>query len=245
MNPLLLVTNDDGISSSGLLALEQALAKVGEVWVVAPERERSAVSQAISIHRPLRLHPVSERRFALDGTPVDCVYVALHHLLPRAPACVISGINRGANLGTDVIYSGTVGAAREAVLRGIHAVAGSLLHGPDYAAAAREVRAVVEALLRAPAAPALLLNVNVPPGTPKGRRVTTLGKRHYDDEVEKRLDPRGRPYYWIGGPGTRIENIGGSDAQEVHDGWVSVTPLGLDQTDHAALAALRDLLGGD
>jgi 5'/3'-nucleotidase len=239
---LLLLTNDDGIGSAGLAALEAALAPLGDVWVVAPERERSAVGQAISIHRPLRLHPVGERRFALDGTPVDCVYVALHHVLPGPPAVVVSGVNRGANLGTDVLYSGTVGAAREAVLRGVHGVAVSLLAGHAYGPAAAFTRRLVEAV--AGTAPARLLNVNVPDGEPRGVRVTTLGKRHYKDEVDARKDPRGRPYYWIGGPGTHIENIGGSDAQTVHEGYLSVTPLSLDQTDRDALVAIRVLVGG-
>jgi len=238
---ILLLTNDDGIGSGGLAALEEALSGLGEVWTVAPERERSAVGQAISIHRPLRLHPVGERRYALDGTPVDCVYVALHHLLPRVPAVVVSGVNRGANLGTDVIYSGTVGAAREGALRGIHGVAISLYAGTAFGRAAQAAKSIVARLAERPA-PALLLNVNVPDGEPKGVRVTTLGKRHYQDEVDARTDPRGRPYYWIGGPGTRIENIGGSDAQTVHDGFVSVTPLGLDQTDGSAMQAIRTMI---
>jgi 5'-nucleotidase len=238
---ILLLTNDDGIASAGLAALEAALRPLGELWVVAPERERSAVGQAISIHRPLRLHEAGERRYALDGTPVDCVYVALHHLLPRVPAVVVSGVNRGANLGTDVIYSGTVGAAREGTLRGIHAVAVSLLAGHAFGVAAEVAKKVVSRLMTRPVPPALLLNVNVPDGEPRGLRVTTLGKRHYDDEVDRRTDPRGRPYYWIGGPGTRIENIGGSDASTVHDGFVSVTPLALDQTDGAGIPGIQTL----
>ena len=240
---ILLLTNDDGIGSPGLGALEGALASLGEVWVVAPERERSAVGQAISIHRPLRLHAIGERRYSLDGTPVDCVYVALHHLLPRVPAVVVSGVNRGANLGTDVIYSGTVGAAREAVLRGIHGVAVSLLAGSAFGGAAARVQGIVAALSRTPAPPALLLNVNVPDGEAKGTRVTALGKRHYQDEVDARVDPRGRPYYWIGGPGTHVDHIGGSDAEAVHEGFVSVTPLALDQTDSVAMTSVRALLG--
>jgi len=239
---IFLLTNDDGIGSPGLAALETEIAPLGELWVVAPERERSAVSQAISIHRPLRLHPISERRYAVDGTPVDCVYVALHHLLPRVPTVVVSGVNRGANLGTDVIYSGTVAAAREAVLRGIHGVAVSLLAGSDFRAAAAGARELVVRLARTSAAP-VLLNVNVPDGEPKGARVTLLGKRHYQDEVDARTDPRGRPYFWIGGPGTRIDHIDGSDAEAVHAGFVSVTPLALDQTDHAGLVSVRALVG--
>jgi 5'-nucleotidase len=240
--PLLLVTNDDGIGAPGLQALAAALEDVGEVWVLAPDAERSAVSQAISIYRPLRLHEMRPRQYVLDGTPVDCVYVALHAVLPRRPTVVVTGVNPGPNLGTDVIYSGTVAAAREGALRGVHGIAVSLYDSGNNDHAARVVVDLVARVAKLPSVPTLLLNVNVPDAPLKGSRVTTLGRRLYQDEVDRRVDPRGRSYYWIGGPGVHMEHVGGSDVEAVQQGYVSVTPLELDLTDHAGVDRVRDLL---
>src|SRR6187431_1017792 len=232
----ILVSNDDGYASEGLKALVEAVAPLGEVWVVAPEAEQSASSHAISIHRPLRIRQVRERWYAVDGTPTDCSYVAVNHLLKdRRPALMVSGINHGPNLADDVTYSGTVAAAIEASLLGIPAIAVSLAmrHEFDFEPAARFARSLAQAALRADPPANLLLNVNVPGGMePRGYAVTRLGKHTYGFEVLEKVDPRGRKYYWIGGNEYQHEDIPGSDCNAVlREGIVSVTPL------HLALTA--------
>jgi 5'-nucleotidase len=217
---------------------------------VAPEREQSANSHAITLDRPLRHRQVSEGVHAVDGTPADCVYVALYHrlILRRWPDLVVSGINHGPNLGTDVFYSGTVAAAREGALRRIPAMAVSLWRGGDFTEAAVVTARLVERLLRAPrrAGPAPLLNVNFPKAAPKGIRVTRLGRRLYSEEVSIRTDPRGREYYWIGGPGgVRHEPMAGSDTEAVDEGFVSVTPLELEATSAEHLDVARAVAGSE
>jgi 5'-nucleotidase len=233
--PRILISNDDGYMSDGLRALAGAVESLGEVWVVAPETEQSAASHAISIHRPLRIRQVRPRWFAVDGTPTDCSYVAVNHLLKeRRPALMISGINHGPNLADDVTYSGTVAAAIEASILGIPAIAFSLAvrQDFDFGPAARFARSLAEAALRASPPPQLLLNVNVPGGKePAGYTVTRLGKHTYGFDVVEKVDPRGRKYYWIGGNEYQHEDIPGSDCNAVlRDGLVSVTPLQLDLT---------------
>jgi 5'-nucleotidase len=239
-----LLSNDDGVHAAGLRALAAAF-EGDEVWVCAPDREQSASSHAISLHRPLRLHAVAPGWHAVDGTPTDAVYVGLNHLLRgRWPDVVVSGINHGPNLGNDVHYSGTVAAAMEGALLGVPAVAVSLAHGPphDFAHAARFAAALARALVASrPPAP-VLLNVNVPRGPVRGWRVVRLGKRTYGNEVVEKTDPRGRQYFWIGGEGGAVnEDIPGSDCNCTRDGLVSVTPLDLDATHDGALAALGAL----
>jgi 5'-nucleotidase len=230
----ILVSNDDGYMSDGLRALASALEPLGEVWVVAPETEQSAASHAISIHRPLRIRQVRPRWFAVDGTPTDCSYIAVNHLMKDGrPALMVSGINHGPNLADDVTYSGTVAAAMEASLLGIPAIAFSLAmrHDFDFGPAARFARSLAQATLRASPPPHTLLNVNVPKGEPRGYAVTRLGKHTYGFEVVEKVDPRGRKYYWIGGNEYQHEDIAGSDCNAVlRDGLVSVTPLQLDLT---------------
>ncbi len=233
--PRILISNDDGYMSDGLRALAEAVEALGEVWVVAPETEQSAASHAISIHRPLRIRQVRPRWFAVDGTPTDCSYVAVNHLLKeRRPALMLSGINHGPNLADDVTYSGTVAAAIEASLLGIPAIAFSLAvrQDFDFGPAARFARSLAEAALRASPPSQLLLNVNVPGGKePAGFAVTRLGKHTYGFDVVEKVDPRGRKYYWIGGNEYQHEDIPGSDCNAVlRDGLVSVTPLQLDLT---------------
>lgn len=244
--PLLLVSNDDGLSSPGIAALAEALEPLGDVWVVAPDREQSATSHSITLGRPLRLKRHAERRYAVDGTPADAVYVALHHptLLPTRPSLVVSGINRGLNLGNDVFYSGTVAAAREGALRGVPALAVSLGRGGDRAVAGRIARAVAEKMLAdLPALglkPTPLLNVNVPAGTVKGLKLARLGARLYDDAVEVRRDPRGGEYLWIGGPGgVKHEEEPDTDTFVFDAGWASLTPLALEMTDTARVRSLE------
>jgi 5'-nucleotidase len=243
--PRILVSNDDGYMSDGLRALAAAVEPLGEVWVVAPETEQSAASHAISIHRPLRIRQVRARWFAVDGTPTDCSYMALNHLMKdRRPALMVSGINHGPNLADDVTYSGTLAAAMEASILGVPSIAFSLAMRQefDFEPAARFARALAQAALRASLPPHLLLNVNVPGGRePGGYAVTRLGKHTYGFDVVEKVDPRGRKYYWIGGNEYQHEDIPGSDCNAVlRDGLVSVTPLQLDLTDDA----LRPLLAG-
>ncbi|MET0592708.1 MAG: 5'/3'-nucleotidase SurE [Polyangiaceae bacterium] len=248
--PLILLSNDDGYRARGLRTLAESLRTIGEVVVCAPESEQSTTSHSLSLTRPLRLRRVDEGTFAVDGTPADCVYVALNggtRVLARMPDIVVSGLNHGLNLATDVFYSGTVAAAREGALRGIPAVATSADGGADMEQAAKICTKLVQALIGlapvGPAAgaaaegppfrrklPAPLINVNVPPGNAWSVAATRLGLRLYEDLVEFRTDPRGREYLWIGGGSVRHEALTGSDT-EAHDrGMVSVTPLLLDLT---------------
>jgi len=241
--PRILVSNDDGHQSAGIRALAEAMEPLGEVWVVAPEAEQSASSHAISIHRPLRLREVAPRWFAVDGTPTDCSYLAINHVLKdRRPALMVSGINHGPNLADDVTYSGTVAAAMEACLIGVPAIAFSLVARQEFefGPAARFARALAAAALAHPLPPSMLLNVNLPAGDIDGFAVTRLGKHSYGSEVIEKVDPRGRKYYWIGGNEYQHEDIPGSDCNTVlRDRRVSVTPLQLDLTADGTRAELE------
>jgi 5'-nucleotidase len=237
-------SNDDGVHSAGLAALAAAF-EGDEVWIVAPDREQSASSHAISLHRPLRLQELGARRFAVDGTPTDAVYMGLNHVLKGArPDVVVSGVNHGPNLANDVLYSGTVAAAMEAALLGVHAIAVSLACAPphDFGEAARFAVALARRVVANPPAAPLLLNVNVPPGPVRGYRFVRLGRRTYGNEVVEKTDPRGRKYYWIGGEGGATnEDIPGSDCNvAMKDRLVSVTPLHLDSTHDPVLSELRN-----
>jgi 5'-nucleotidase len=246
--PVILVSNDDGVHAPGIAALASALGRVGEVWVVAPDRERSAVGHALTLHRPLLADQLGTRRFAVNGTPSDCVNLALLGLLPVRPAVVVAGVNAGANLGDDVTYSGTVSAALEATLLGVPGVAVSLVQpagAASYRPAARAAARLVALLVRGPERGVRLLNVNVPPGEPRGIRVTRLGRRTYSERVVERRDPRGRRYFWLGAGPPAWEAAGDTDYAAVHAGYISVTPMGIDLTDHAALRALKDWETGD
>ena len=234
MRPLILLSNDDGIDSPYLVELAAGLERMcdAELLVIAPERQRSAMSHTITLHKPLRVIEQAPGWFAVSGTPVDCVYIGLMRVASRRPDLVVSGINDGYNLGTDVFYSGTVGAAVEGGLRGVNSMAVSLARrGRDSLAEAVELAGTLaRSLIKAPAESPTVLNVNVP-GKPSGRvRWTRLGKRHYEDDVHERFDPRGRSYYWIGGGEAGIDDLERSDAQAVEAGMASVTPLSLDLT---------------
>jgi len=233
--PLILLSNDDGYASESLRALGQALAAYGRVIVCAPEVNQSATSHSLSLHRILRLRMVEPDVYAIDGTPADCVYVAMHssgRVLPRKPDLVVSGMNHGLNLGVDVFYSGTVAAAREGAMRGVPAVAVSADAKADRtAAAAVGARIAMEALAafrRTPTPRAPLFNVNVPPGNTWPVRPTKLGARLYTESVIFREDPRGHEYLWIGGGGVRHDHVHGSDTEAFDEGAVGVTPLTLD-----------------
>jgi len=243
---LILVTNDDGIRSQGILVLARALKRVGEVYVVAPDRERTAAGHSLTLHKPLRIEAMGPRMFGVSGTPTDCVNLAVNEILPRQPDLVVSGINRGGNLGDDVTYSGTVSAAMEGTLLGIHSIAMSQL-GEDrfhFETAARFAVRLARQVHRRGLPPDTLLNVNVPdlpPRGTKGARVTCLGRRVFDsNNVIKKKDPRGKTYYWIGGNRIAWEDRKDTDQEAIEDGWISVTPVHLDLTNYTALAALRD-----
>lgn len=239
---IILLSNDDGIQSEGLTALENSLARLGDIYTVAPDRAQSSMSHALTLHRPLRVHELGPRRLSVDGTPVDCVKLALTGLLPVKPDLVVSGINKGPNLGDDIIYSGTVSAAIEGTLLGIPAIAVSLVtfENFDFRAAAEFTAALIERI-RQPGIPAgTLLNVNVPHlprDQLKGWKFTRMGKRHYSETIVERVDPRGGKYYWIGGDDLGFAKDDGTDCMAVHEGYISVTPLQCDMTDHGLLSA--------
>src|SRR5438105_12617785 len=195
---VLLVTNDDGAHAAGLAALADALGDLGEVVVVAPDREQSAVGHALTLHRPLRAERLAERRFAVNGTPSDCVNLGVLGLLPEVPALVVSGINHGSNLGDDVTYSGTVSAAMEGTLLGVPSIAVSLVEGDEFADAARVARQVAMRVLVSGLPSMTLLNVTVPAGVPKGVPLTRLGHRVHSDKIVEQVNPRGRAHYWLG-----------------------------------------------
>ena len=237
---LVLVTNDDGVFAAGLAALAEALAPLGDVYVVAPDREQSTVGHALTLHRPLRVDRLGERRFAINGTPSDCVNLGILGLLPAEPTLVVSGINHGSNLGDDVTYSGTVSAAMEGTLLGVPSIAVSLA-APDQGSfdeAARIAQLIAMRTLTEGLPPKTLLNVNVPGGRPKGIRFTRLGHRVYKEKVVEETDPRGKTYYWIGGGPPLWDNREATDIIAVQDGYASVTPLHLDLTHYDALQRL-------
>jgi 5'-nucleotidase len=245
--PLIVLTNDDGIDAPGLRALAAALRPLGELWTVAPGDERSTTSHSMNLRRPLRVRRLGPRRWAVFGTPVDSVFVALFGLLPRRADLVVSGINFGPNLGTDTIYSGTVGAAREAALRGIPGLAVSLAEGTDYGPAARAGAELAARVLRAGAAAradgrGVLLNLNVPPAPRPGLRLTRLGRRHYPEEVRVR---RHGAHGWsarIGGFPVGSDLTPGTDTRAVHDGYASLSVLTLDLTQRDARRRFPGLL---
>jgi 5'-nucleotidase len=235
--PLVLCSNDDGIDAPYLTALAALIEQFADVLVVAPERQRSAASHAITLHKPLRLTEVRPRRYALSGTPVDCVYLGFLKLCDRRPAVVVSGINEGYNLGSDVFYSGTVAAAVEGALRGAAGIACSLApYAKDPDRAVRFAAAVVRAAIAEPIPVGTVLNVNMPGTSNDGYQWTVLGRRIYEDDVAERSDPRGRPYYWVGGGPAGHDDVEGSDCVAVARGWNSITPMHLDLTDRGRVA---------
>lgn len=240
--PRILVTNDDGYTAEGIRVLVTALEPLGEVWLVAPDREQSAVSHALTLDRPLRMERVGERAFAVDGTPTDCVTLAIERLLAdRPPALVVSGINRGGNMGADVHYSGTVSAAVEGVILGLPALAVSQESWTafTYQPAAALAHDLAVWILRHGLPKNTLLNVNLPAREPLGVRLTRLGTRRYTEGVIEQVDPRGRQIFWIGGGQPMWEAEAGTDFHEVGSGFASVTPLSLDMTDFGFLEELE------
>ena len=238
---LLLVTNDDGVYAPGLKALAAALGRLGTVYVVAPDREVSACAQSLTLKHPLRAERVEERIHAVDGTPADCVNLALVKLLPRRPDLVVSGINRGANLGEDVFYSGTVGGAREGTFFGVPSIAISLAARAeaDFAPAAEFAIKLASLVLEKGLPERTLLNVNVPPGAPMGAVITVQGRREHEGTILEGLDPRRRTYYWIEEGHDKWLSDELSDINAVRRGFISITPLHTDTTHHAVLTAFR------
>jgi len=240
--PLILVTNDDGYRSEGILELAEALRPLGDVTIVAPVEEASAIGHALTLRRPLRRERIRDGVFCVDGTPTDCVNIAITQVFRGLPDLVASGINKGWNLGDDVTYSGTVAGALEGALLGIPSLAVSLAatrKDYDFSYAARASAELAEALLARRLPPRTFLNVNLPKGQPKGVRVTVQAKRNHVTSVAERHDPKGRPYFWIEEGQDQWEPHDRSDYQAVRDGYVSVTPLHPDLTAHHALAAVE------
>lgn len=242
--PRILVTNDDGIYSEGLRKLAGVLRQLGEVIIVAPDREQSAASHALTLNRPLRLLQLEANEYIVDGTPTDCVNLAVLYLLKdHRPDLVVSGINFGPNLGDDVTYSGTISAAFEGALLNIPSIAFSALVGEHFSFdrnAEFAARLVSWALAREPDAQ-IVLNVNFPVEEPKGVRVTHLGKRIYSEGVVERLDPRGKKYFWIGGEPPVWHHAEGTDFAAIDAGYISITPLHLDLTHHESIPRLKEL----
>ena len=244
-----LLCNDDGIHAEGIKALRKALEEIGEVTVVAPDRERSATGHGITVTRPLRTKIIkyknsSSTAYAVDGTPADCVKLALEALMNEPPDLVISGINLGPNLGTDVLYSGTVSAAYEGVINGIPAIAVSLntWTDPDFSCAAEFVKEYVPNVLKHQLPPGTLLNINVPHGIkPKGIRVTKLGYRRYIDVFDKRTDPRGRVYFWMAGEPEDVNaDDPDTDTAAIKKGYITITPIQIDVTHYGFMSELKN-----
>jgi 5'-nucleotidase len=249
--PLFLISNDDGVHAPGVRALAKAVAHLGEVVIVAPHVERSASSHAISIHSPLRMEQVEPNVFAVEGTPADCVMLAIRKLLRRKPTWVLSGINRGANLGIDTIYSGTVGAAMEGTLHNIPSMAistyGKERETLQYESACKIVKMLLEkADLLTQVTRTSLLNINVP-NLPfeklKGLVVTGLGRRIYDESIQEGTDPRGRSYFWIGAGGEMFEDIPDSDCVMIDQGYATVSVLRTSFLDEQGNGILQKEIG--
>ena len=240
MKPKILVTNDDGYFSEGIAALSESLASVGEVFVVAPASEQSATAHSITLTRPLRVRQLEERKYSVDGTPTDCVLLAITKILPVRPDIVVSGINHGANLGDDVTYSGTVAGALEASIFRLPGIAVSLTaREGDFTHAANFAADLTARVLRDGLPEGTILNVNVPLGEIRGARLTHQGMASATPDIIEGVDPRGRGYYWIGVQKVSWKEDPDSDFAAIGAGLVSITPLRTDLTDYRTLEALR------
>jgi 5'-nucleotidase len=240
--PTILLTNDDGFYRETIQVLFRTMAALGRTYIVAPDRERSACSLAVTLRRPLRVQAVKPRVWAVEGTPVDCVYFALQKFLPRRPDLIISGMNPGPNLGQqDINYSGTVAGAIQGTFHGIPSMAVSLLPDArgrfDLKSAAAIVRTIAADILAHGLPPGTALNVNIPPAPLKGVKITRLGWKFYDPEIIEKTDPRNAKYYWIGTGTPRRVGDAGTDVMAAHDGFISLTPLHTDMTAHAVLVS--------
>jgi len=248
--PRILVTNDDGINADGLGVLERiahALSK--DVWVVAPEQEQSGAGHSLTLHVPVRVREIDSRRFAVSGTPTDCVLLALQEIIPTSKKpvdLILSGVNRGSNAADDVTYSGTVAAAMEGTILEVPSIALSLLYDDQekihWQTAERHAPALIKKLMAAGWPINTLININFPdcaPGKVKGVRVCPQGKRLVSVALSERVDPKGRPYFWIGGERDNTADRADVDIDLLHKGYITVTPLGMDMTDYKTMDAIR------
>ncbi len=243
---LILISNDDGIYSEGIRVLAERLKNLAKVVVVAPDREKSAASHSLTLHRPLRIQEIKKNYYAISGTPTDCITLGVYEILKKKPDLIDSGINHGGNLGDDVHYSGTVSAALEGAMMGIPSIALSLVtrdDRPRYEPAAFYGLKVARMVLKHGLPHGVVLNVNIP-NLPlkqiKGMAICKLGKRNYGDIIIEKLDPRKKKYYWIGGDESGYEDISGSDCNTILDKKVSITPLQVDMTNYHFLERMRD-----
>ncbi len=249
----ILVTNDDGIRAEGITVLADTVRDFGEITMVAPSSQQSATSHAITLHNPLRIEEVEMNRHAVSGTPTDCVLLSVNGLLDAKPDIVLSGVNHGPNMGADVTYSGTVAAAVEGTLLGVPSLALSLAGRGDlqFDTPRRFIPYILRKFLEDPPPPLTYWNVNfpnIPPDDVKGVAVTQLGNRIYQDTVVRKIDPRGKPYYWIGGDEPTADLDKGTDFRALHDGFISITPLHLELNHYESIARMRTWswgIGGD
>lgn len=247
---MIFVTNDDGIESPGLKALAEALAELDDVYIVAPDRERSAIGMAITLHRPLRAKQVEEHAYAVDGTPVDCVDLAVSTLLPERPRLLVSGINHGQNLGHDIHFSGTVAAAKKGTFLGIPSIAVSLISASiyHYDTAATIACRLAKHVLAHAMPENILLNVNVPNcslSELSGIEITRQDLGTYSAQAVERLDRRGQPYYWIGGERAHVDEREDTDLNAIRNQCVSITPVQLDFTAHHQIEPMKGWLGDE
>ena len=247
--PLILLTNDDGFFSKGIQSLFAALSASAEVYIVAPDREQSATSMALTLHSPLRVKHIDERIFAVSGTPVDCVYMAVQKLLPKKPDLLLSGINPGPNLGQqDIAYSGTMGGAQQGTFLDIPSAALSLMHDGegnfDFEFATLFASSLADRLLRGGLPRGVTLNVNIPPTPVRGIRAAGLGEKRYNPEILVKKDPRNRTYYWIGTGTPRAVGGEDTDVHLIKQGYITVTPVHRNLTDNGVLQSplIKDLL---
>jgi len=244
----ILLSNDDGVHAEGIKTLASQLADLAEVIIVAPDRNRSGASNSLSLDNPLRILPLQDKVYSVQGTPTDCVHYALNELLKdNAPDLVVSGINHGANLGDDVLYSGTVAAAMEGHFLGVPSIAVSLVGQHHFASAARVVRELIERHCIEPIPTNRLINVNVPDlayQDLKGTLITRLGARHHATDMIKQQDPRGHDIYWLGPPGPRQDAGEGTDFYAVEQGFISITPIQVDLTAHESMPCMERWVKG-
>jgi 5'-nucleotidase len=239
----ILITNDDGFHAEGIIALENALSEIGDVYVVAPASEMSGASHSLTLARPLRIRQIDARHWTVDGTPTDCVTLALNQILPfeQRPHICASGINHGPNLGDDATYSGTVAGALESTILGVPGLAFSLvaMRSHDFGESVKVAKQITQKAIDEGLPQGTLLNINIPKGEPKGMRITRQGVKNARPIISEHIDPRGKPYYWIGELREGFHAEGGTDFEAIDEGFVSVTPMRSDLTNHKAIELLK------
>jgi len=244
----ILLSNDDGVHADGLKSLAKSLQDLAEIVIVAPDRNRSGASNSLTLETPLRVTQIEKNIYSVQGTPTDCVHFALNELLKDdMPDLVLSGINHGANLGDDVLYSGTVAAAMEGHFLGVQSIAFSLVGDKHFETAGRVVRSIVDQHIESPIPTNRLLNINIPDlpyAELKGLEVTRLGARHHAEEMIKQKDPRGHDVYWLGPPGKKQDAGEGTDFYAIENGWISMTPMQVDLTAHESIGSMELWLKG-